>query len=155
MLKKVISVFFPFLDGSNSKIKRAISLIIIIYVTLVFFPQIVFKHSIKYGPFVVRSTKPIDSNIEIILDKSHNLISKSQVWDERATFKVFINDNFWSYSFFSLSSFKAFGVNLPFVHNIFISKNNISNDLVYRNGKTNNRASLHKVIAHECTHSLL
>ncbi len=141
----------------KKKIKRLISGILIIYVFLILFPQVLFANVLEYKGFAVyyHSDELKIENIKNILDKSQKLLTKSELYDNSKSQKIFICNSYNEFSFFALTSKRAFAVNLPIIQNIFLSKSFFLKNTIVRNGETNNLRKLSAIITHETTHSLL
>jgi hypothetical protein len=95
--------------------------ILLIYVGLICYPNLLFAHSIKYRNITVCSTKEIDSNIYNILDKAEINISTSGINDTEISYKLYLCNNYSLYLFFAPKSRKAFANNYSIVHNIYIA----------------------------------
>ena len=93
--------------------------------------------------------------LKLVLDKSENLLKKSELFKKGTSQDIFICNGYNEFTFFALLSRKAFAVNYPISQNIFISKSSISQNYILRNGKENKKRTLSGVIAHETVHSLL
>lgn len=132
--------------------------IILVYITLLIFPQIVFANKLEYREFTVyfhNIHKEDIQNLKMIIDKSSELIKQSELYDKEFKQKVFLCESYNEYGFFAPLTSKAFATNYPITHNIFLSKSNISNNSVIRNGKTNNKRTMSGLITHETVHSML
>jgi len=129
--------------------------LLLAYLLLLCFPQVVFAHSVTYRCFRVYSTAPLDSNIYPILDKAEQKLAGSVVNDPRASYPVFLCPSHAAYGFFTPSARTAFANNQPFVHNIFVNTADVRADSVATDTGQHDHRSLSGVIAHECTHTLL
>jgi hypothetical protein len=129
--------------------------ILLIYVGLICYPNLLFAHSIKYRNFTVYSTKEIDGNIHNILDKAEINLSTSDINNTAISYKLYLCNNYSFYSFFAPKSRKAFANNYSIVHNIFISNCDIRRNEAYKNDERDNYVrQLSELIAHEATHTL-
>jgi len=131
--------------------------LLISYGIFFFFPKLLFHNSLEYKSFVVyfhsENTNPDD--LKFVLDKSLKLLSRSELFDKEASQKLFLCSGFKEFTFFAFRSRKAFGVNSTLTNRIFLSKSQISKDIILRNGADNNKRTLSGIIAHETMHSLL
>jgi len=147
---------------ANSRAYRALRYlfisVVVAYVLLLSFPQVLFAHEISYRSFTVYSREPLDQNIYAVLDRVESRLATSQINSQEVKPKIFLTNGFSLYSLLSLylgsNSFgKGYAV-LP-TSNIFINKSDTAKDLVFRNSLANNERSLSGVIAHETTHLLI
>jgi len=128
---------------------------LLIYLGLICYPNLLFAHSIKYKNFRVYSTKEIDSNIYNILDKAEINLSTSSINDTAITYRLYLCNNYSLYFFFAPKSRKAFANNYSIIHNLFISNCDIRINEAYKNDENDNYVrQLSELIAHEATHTL-
>ena len=131
--------------------------LILSYILLICFPHLLFANKLDYKNFSVyyHSNNINTEELKLVLDKSENLLKKSELFQKATSQDIFICNGYSEFTFFALLSRKAFAVNYPISQNIFISKSSISQNYILRNGKENNKRTLSGVIAHETVHSLL
>ena len=131
--------------------------LILSYILLICFPHLLFANKFDYKNFSVyyHSNDINTEELKLVLDKSENLLKKSELFQKGTSQDIFICNGYSEFTFFALLSRKAFAVNYPISQNIFISKSSISQNYILRNGKENNKRTLSGVIAHETVHSLL
>ena len=129
--------------------------ILLVYLGLVCFPQVVFAHSISYRHFHVYSVTLIPAAIHPVLDRADLALSRSEIDDPQRSFRIFLCPNHAAFAFFAPMARTAFGDNLPWIHNIFVNASDIGSDTVTSGTTLHNRRILSGVIAHECTHTLL
>jgi len=132
--------------------------IVVAYVLLLCFPQVLFAHEVSYRNLKVYSREPLDQNVYAVLDKVESRLATSEINNQEVKPKIFLTNGFSLYAVLSLyagsNSFgKGYAV-LP-TNNIFINKSDTAKDLVFRNAPANNQRSLSGVIAHETTHLLI
>lgn len=132
--------------------------IVVAYVLLLSFPQVLFAHEISYRSLTVYSREPLNQNIYAVLDRVESRLATSEINNQEVKPKIFLTNGFSLYAVLSLylgsNSFgKGYAV-LP-TNNIFINKSDLAKDLVFRNAPANNQRSLSGVIAHEATHLLI
>jgi len=138
-------------------ISWSLSVLAIIYLTLILFPQILFANSFEYKYFkVYYHSETIDKDaLSKILDNSLQLLERSELLQSDVKQKLFICNSYGEFTFFSPRSRKAFAVNYPLTQNIFLTTSNIKSNSITRNDEKYNKRTLSGVIAHETTHSLL
>ena len=132
-----------------------LTMILMAYLIVLWFPQIVFARSVSYRHFQVYSVAPLDPNIRTVLDKTERRLDACEINEPQAVHRVFVCPSHAAFRFFSPFQPEAFAANLPFRHNIFINTADVAGDVVTNGAKQQNRRSLNSVIAHECTHTLL
>lgn len=128
------------------------------YMLILIFPTFLFANNLEYKNFTVHYHSSNVINLEelkSVLDKSENLLKKTELFNSEINQDIFICSSFNEYTFFALFSKKAFAVNYPLTQNIFLSKSSVSKNSILRNDKENNERTLSGVIAHETVHSLL
>ena len=132
--------------------------LVVAYVLLLCFPQVLFAHEISYRNLRVYSREPIGENIYAVLDRVESRLATSEINDSKVQPKIFLTNGFSLYAVLSLylgsNSFGKGYAALP-TNNIFINKSDLAKDLVYRNSVANNERILSGVIAHEITHFLI
>lgn len=142
--------------SKSQKVTEALMLTLLLaYLLLLSFPQMVFARSVTYHSFRVYSTVPINSGIYPVLDKAAQKLAASEINDPRAFYCVFLCPSHAAFAFFAPSSRTAFADNLPFVHNIFVNTADVKADRVTTGTGEHDQRTLSGVIAHECTHTLL
>jgi hypothetical protein len=142
--------------SKSQKVMEALVLTLLLaYLLLLSFPQMVFARSVTYHNFRVYSTAPLDGSITPALDKAEKRLAASEVNDPRASYHIFLCPSHAAFAFFDPSARSAFGNNLSFVHNIFVNTADVRADEVTTGTGQHDRRSLSGVIAHECTHTLL
>jgi len=162
-LASVIGVYRQYMAAeANSRAYRVfrylVISIVVSYVLLLCFPQVLFAHEISYRNLKVYSREPLDQNIYAVLDRVESKLAASGANNQDVRPKIFLTNGFSLYALLSLyiggNSFGKGYAALP-VSNIFINKSDLAKDLVFRNAPANNERSLSGVIAHETTHLLI
>ncbi len=127
------------------------------YILIIIFPSFLFANNLEYKSFNVyyHSNEINIEKLKSVLDESEKLLNNTELFKTGINQDIFICNSFNEFTFFALFSRKAFAVNYPITQNIFLSKSNISENSILRNGKENNTRTISGVIAHETTHSLL
>ena len=134
----------------------SLTLLLTAYLILFLFPQIAFGNKLEYKSFIIYSHSQLDKNIFTVLDSAGSLISCSEFYKiKTGQHKIYLCNNFLEYSFFAPTQRQAFAFNNPLTNNILLSKSNILQNRVERNGNENNFRTLSGTIAHEVTHTLL
>jgi hypothetical protein len=137
-------------------IQISISSLLAVFLMLFLFPKIIFGNKLEYKSFTIYSHLHPDKNIFTILDSVENLINSSELHKSKTTeYKIYLCNNFSEFSLFAITQRHSFAFNNPLTNNIFISKSDILQNTVQRNGNENNLRTLSGTIAHEITHTLI
>ena len=166
MQRSILSNWRPFWKRDRavnkkpkSKLRRVADALagtlLLAYLLLLWFPQVVFAHSASYRNIRVCSTAPLNSNVYPILHDAARKLAGSEADDPRASYRVFLCPSHAAFAFFSPLTRAAFANNLPFVHTIFVNAADVATDQVTTGAEKHGRRTLSGVIAHECTHTLL
>jgi len=141
----------------KKKINWILSIIAIVYILALVFPQYAFANKFVYKNFTVyyHAGEADEEAIKSVLDESMALLKKSVLFNQEKEQRIFVCGSFSEFTFFSPISRKSFAVNYALLQNIFLSESSFSENRILRNSDTNNRRTLSAVIAHETTHSLL
>jgi hypothetical protein len=138
--------------------RYALFSVVLAYILLLCFPQVLFGHQVSSGNLTVYSREPLDENINVLLDRVQQRLATSPLNSADVKPKIFFTNSFRFYSVLSLyvgdNSFGKGYAALP-TSNIFINKSDAASDLVFRNEPSRNQRSLSGVIAHEITHLLV
>ncbi len=132
--------------------------IVVAYILLLCFPQVLFGHQVSSGNLTVYSREPLDQNINTVLDRVQQRLAASPINSADVKPRIFLTNSFGLYS--ALSVYirdNSFGKGFAALNtdNVFINKSDAASDLVFRNAPAPNQRSLSGVIAHEITHLLV
>ena len=134
---------------------RTITVLGIAYLCLVMFPNFLFAHSVRIGPFSVHSDRPISDEIDDVLDDVRRKIAASPFYSEAETFDIFIAEDDWRRMLLNPRASKASGAYFAGTGNIILNRCDIDADLCFSDLPKFNRRPMHSVIAHECTHRMI
>lgn len=135
----------------------------IIYLGLLFFPMLLFAHKIQYKQCTVYSDQSIDYKIFEIIDSSLARLSKSEMYDTKQHFRLFICNDLWRFGVFTQGSTNAGGVaQYDFMRDIFFRPCDIPNNKIIpprdwyfaKNPFAFKDRPLSYYFAHEMTHIL-
>ena len=76
--------------------------IVVCYLLLLIFPQVLFAHEMSYGHVAVYSREPLDQNLYAVLDKAQARLATSEINNQEVKPKIFLTNSFKLYSFLSL-----------------------------------------------------
>ena len=132
--------------------------LVLAYILLLCFPQVLFGHQLSSGNLTVYSREPLDQNINTVLERVQQRLTTSPINSTDIKPKIFLTNSFRFYSVMSLYiGGNSFGKGYAALNtnNVFINKFDAANDLVFRNAPDRNQRSLSGVVAHEITHLLI
>ena len=130
--------------------------LVLAYLGLIIYPNVLFAHSVRYKQFNIHSTQSIGSEIYAILDQANDRLSASEVADKSTRHKIYLCNDYRLFTFLAPFSRTAFACNYAVLGNIFIAKADISLNEAYKNNDADQYTrSLSGLITHESTHSLI
>ncbi len=135
--------------------EQTISIFLLLFISLIFYPNFFFPHLITHSGFTVYSTENIPSDIETEIDIIYSKIKKSHYFQENSEFKIFICNSKSLFAFFVPLSSKSFGVTYPFLNRIFIAKVDFvkKQSLSFQEG--NRIRTFNGVVTHEVNHVMM
>ena len=136
-------------------VDRTLSVLVGIWVLLLFFPQPLFAYSVRVGRFTVCSDQPIPANIGSVIALADSRLTASSLNSSDDTFSIIIANSTWRRMLMSRLGTKAFGTSNTLTGHTVLNRSDVSADLCFNSMSNHNQRSLHSVIAHECTHQLL
>ncbi len=140
-----------------------IGIFIVICLTIFIFPQILFAHQAEYKQFIVYSDRPLNKDIEPVLDEAIKRLSKSDLYDSEQKFRVFVCNDIWRLMIFSRGNDNVGGLAFAdltqdiFLRPVDFKKNKIIPPDSWKFAKnpwTFDDRPLSYYIAHESTHVL-
>src|SRR6266850_6965038 len=132
--------------------------IVVVYVLLLCFPQVLFANQVSYKNLKIYSREPLDQNLYAVLDRVESRLATSEINNQEVKPRIFLTNGFTFYELLGLYLGRgSFGKGLLVLppDNVFINKSDLALDLVFRKSAANNQRSLSGVIAHETTHLLI
>src|SRR5712692_7433687 len=76
--------------------------IVVAYVLLLSFPQLLFAHEVSYRNLKVYSREPLDQNIYAVLDRVESRLATSGINNQEVKPKIFLTNGFSLYALLSL-----------------------------------------------------
>lgn len=143
---KIIGVIISILIG-----------ITIVYILIFCNPQFLFKYEVTQNNLSLYSDEPISGNANNILNEVQTRLLKSQIYDPKKTYRIFICNDINRYKFFCLrsDSGQVGGFCRPYLStNVFITKSDINTNHIFNShgSEVQEPRTLSYVIAHELTH---
>jgi hypothetical protein len=130
----------------------------LVYVLILAFPKPLFAHTLTYGSFHVWSDQPIDSAMTTVLDEAKHRIARSDLYDPKQQYRIFICNSSWRLFVYSqVFNDKLGGITDDWLtRNIYIRASDIAlNEIISpRPGPIQDAMDrpLSYFIAHEATH---
>jgi hypothetical protein len=133
-------------------------LVVVVYLTLLCFPQPLFAHAVTRGSFTVHSRKPLDAALDDVLARAEAKLVTSPLYTKDVKPRICLLGSRNLYAAMSLgwggdSFAKSYGA-LP-TSTVFVNVCDPVQDLVFRPAAAHRSRSLSGVIAHETTHLLV
>lgn len=145
-MKKVIKRFLLTVLGSS-----------FLYLFLLIYPNFLFGNKYEYKNFKVFSDEKISEEIAPILDQVQERISKSELYEEKDKFRIYLCNKKWRFSFFVRNPKAGGVVNFLISPNVFIRESVIEENRIVPPGTWMyevNERDLVYFLSHELTHSL-
>lgn len=158
-MKEQFLRIYNFFRIKNKKLRMAnnvLSIVALLYLAIVTYPNLFFEHSFKYKNYTIYATTPIDSNIEAVINETETKLLASEIYDKKMHHDIYICNDEKLYTFFALFARKAFACNMPFSNNIFVANGTISKNEAYKYDSADvYTRPLSHLFAHEITHSFI
>jgi len=130
----------------------AVTMLSVMYLLLLMFPQVLFAHSTTRGNFTIYSREPLGKEIDRVIEGAERRLRVSTLYDESVGRRVYLSGGFGMYAVLSHKAYRSFANSVPFINNMILNKADVAGDLVYVDRGRNNSRSLSGVIAHETAH---
>jgi hypothetical protein len=159
MIKRFIDAYRRRRLESRSRLSRytnrIVTLLALAWLLLVFFPHLLFAHSVSVGQFKIYSDRSIAPEIEEVIREATARLQGTEFFTDAVTFDIFIAHDRWRQRVLNPRASGAFGAGFVFTGNTVLNRCDIENDTCFNDREEFNERPLHAVIAHECTHHLL
>ncbi len=122
---------------------------------LLAFPDPLFSASMRHGQFIVRSDRPVDPAMARVLDDSARRLRTSELYDARATFRIFICNEPWRMWLYSRNAALGGSADTLVTRNIYLREADIAANRIVPPGGILADADarpLSYFIAHEAAH---
>jgi hypothetical protein len=135
--------------------ERTLSVLVLLYLGLQFYPQIVFAHSFTANGITIHSRSPIPPEAAACTERAALLIGQSELAVPGRHEHVFICDSPKWFRFFNPRTSGAFATSVSLTDHVFVADADFSRDMAQRETKEYNSRSLSSLMAHEITHGLI
>jgi hypothetical protein len=151
-LKKFLKFFLP-----------TVFVLIAFCLTIFIFPGIFFAHQITYKTFTVYSDRPIDKNIEFVLDDTIRRLATSDLYNSGQRYTIYLCNDLWRLRIFNFGNVDVGAIAYGDVtEDIFFRPVDIKNNKIIppdswqfaKKPSTFDDRPLSYFIAHETTHIL-
>jgi hypothetical protein len=129
--------------------------LVLLYVTLYTFPQILFPYSYSAQGATVYARSPLPPEASIRIAEIMKLIERSELAVAGRSERIFICNRPWLFRLLSPMSSGAFAYSLPVTNNVFVANADLVHNIARSAAPDFNIRSFSAVAAHEITHGLI
>lgn len=134
---------------------RALTVVALLYLALLAFPQVLFGYSVNAKGVTVYSRAPLPPETTTRIDEAMELVSRSELAVPGQTERIFLCNKPWLYRLFYPIQNESFAVCYPVSGNIFIAEADLVHNVARSPAAVNNRRTFSSTAAHEITHDLI
>ncbi|HEY9621534.1 MAG TPA: hypothetical protein V6C78_14325 [Crinalium sp.] len=134
---------------------QALSGLVLLYVTLYTFPQLLFPYSYSAQGVTVYARSPLPPEASIRIAEIVKLIDRSELVGAGRSERIFVCNRPWLFRLLSPMSSGAFAYSLPVTNNVFVANADLVHNVAHSAVPTFNTRSFSAVAAHEITHGLI
>jgi hypothetical protein len=134
--------------------ERVLTVLALLYVGLLVFPQVLFAHSVTAEGITVYSRTPLPAEAGECLKRAAALVQKSELAVPGRPERVFVCNSQWLFQFFKPRA-GGFAYSVPVTDHIFIADADFATDVARWPAPKYNTRALSSVMAHEITHGLV
>jgi hypothetical protein len=135
--------------------ERALTIVSLLYLALLFFPQVLFAYNTTEKGVTVYSRAPLPPEATARIDEAVALAGRSELAVPGRTERVFVCGNPWLFRIFSPLSPQSFATSWPVTDNIFLADADLEKNVVRSSAPEYNQRSFSGVAAHEICHGLI
>jgi hypothetical protein len=136
-------------------LERGLYAVMAVWALLLFFPHVLFAHSVRVGRFSIYSDEPIADSISTIVTLAEARLQTSPYHSPADRFSIHLANRRWRRLVLSPAGANAFGTSNLFTGHIVLNRCDVVADQCFNDMPTHNHRPLHSILAHECTHLLL
>jgi hypothetical protein len=137
------------------RIGQTLSVLVLLYVSLYAFPQILFPHSYSAQGVTVYARFPLPFETSLRIAEIVKLIERSELAVAERSERIFICNRPWLFRLLSPMSSGAFAYSLPVTDNVFVANADLVRNVARSAASDFNVRSFSAVAAHEITHGLI
>ncbi|MEO5803511.1 MAG: hypothetical protein ABIR24_08260 [Verrucomicrobiota bacterium] len=135
--------------------ERLLSILGLLYVGLLLFPQVLFAHSVTAQGVTIYARQPLPTGTTACIARVKTLVEQTELSVPGRREQVFVCNARWLFRVFRPFGFRVFAVSIPWTDKIFIADADLSKDISRREATEFNSRSFSGVVAHEITHGLI
>lgn len=135
--------------------ERALFVVLLLYLALLFFPQPLFAYNVTEKGVTVYSRAPLPPETTARIDEAMALVVRSEISVPGRSERIFVCDNRWLFRLFAPISPRGFAISWPISDNIFIAQSDLAQNVTKSTAENYDRRSFSSVAAHEITHGLI
>lgn len=136
-------------------IAQMLCLVVLLYVTLYTFPQILFPHSYSARGVTLYALSPLPPEAPERIAEIVKLTDRSELAVAGRSERIFICNRPWLFRLLSPISSGAFAYSLPVTDNVFVANADLVHNVARSAAPDFNVRSFSGVAAHEITHGLI
>ena len=129
--------------------------VLLLYVALQVFPQVLFAHSLTTQGITFYSRTPIPPEAVSCAAGARALLHHSELAAPDRHERIFVCNSPWLFRLFAPMSADALGISLPWTDAIFLKQADFRSNIASIPSPQHNTRSLSSVAAHEITHGLI
>lgn len=134
---------------------QMLSVLVLLYVSLYTFPQILFPYSYSVQGVTLYARSPLPPATPKRIAEIVKLIQRSELTVAGRSERIFICDRPWLFRLLSPTSSGAFAYSLPVTDNVFVANADLVHNVARSAAPDFNVRSFSAVAAHEITHGLI
>lgn len=134
--------------------ERALSVVLLLYLVLLLFPQVLFTHSVSAQGITIYSRSPLPVEAAACAERAAALLRRSELAVPSRRERVFVCNSPWVFRLFRPIG-DPFAISFPVTDHVFVAAADFRSDVARRHGADFSTRSLSGVIAHEITHGLI
>ena len=134
---------------------RALTVVALLYLALLAFPQVLFGYSVSTKDVTVYSRTRLPPETTTRIEEAMELVSQSELAVPGRTERIFVCNQPWLYRLFHPIQTESFAVSYPITRNIFIAEADLVHNVARSPAPVNKRRTFSGTAAHEITHDLI
>ena len=135
--------------------ERVITCLLLLYLGLRLFPEVIFAHSLTERGITLYSREPLPPEAAACARRAAELVGHSELAVPGSRERVYICNAPWVYRLFGPFSSGAFAFYVSLIDRVFVAVADPSRDTATRAAREFNSRSVSGVVAHEITHGLI
>jgi len=135
--------------------ERALTIVCLLYLGLLCFPQVMFGYNVTEKGVTVYSRAPLPPEATARIDEAVALAGRSELAVPGRTERIFVCGNPWLFRIFAPLSSQSFATSWPVTDNIFLAAADLEKNVARSSAPEHNQRSFSGVAAHEICHGLI